>query len=123
MSDSAGNSQRQKPPQDQPKINCDQVAWLGDILDRHAAAVLDARVRISRGREAAKLAAILEIMEIVNVGFADNTARGNAIAQFPELRRQSETTSNLKENGHHPEGEAVNGNSPRSNDSLVAGRG
>ena len=90
VEDGAGYTQRQKPPADQPKISCDQVAWLADILDRHAAAVLDARVRISRGREAAKLAAILEIMEVVGVGFADNAARGNAIAQFPELRMGSE---------------------------------
>lgn len=66
-------------------INCDQVAWIGDIFDRYRATVAENHVSVSRAREAAKVAAILELMEILNLGFQDATAAGNVIAGLPEL--------------------------------------
>lgn len=67
-------------------ITCDQVAWLGDVLDRYAEILRTPRVRISRAAGGARLAAMLEIMEILDLGFSDDSARGNAVAVFPELR-------------------------------------
>lgn len=70
----------------QQQVSCDQVAWLGDILDRHCHAVTQTNPAISRAKESARLAALLEIMEVLRLEFADDTARRNAIAGFKELR-------------------------------------
>ena len=75
------------------KITCDQVAWLGDVLDRHRHASQMHDLGLSRAPSAAKLAAMLEIMEILHLDFADDAARGNAIACFPELRGLSRGTA------------------------------
>lgn len=66
-------------------LNCDQIAWLNDVLNRYSHVVCDGNPRISRYERAAKLAALLEIMELTECRFADATAAGNAIFQFPEL--------------------------------------
>lgn len=66
-------------------LTCDEVAWLGDVLDRHAGVMRMNRPGISRAGQAAKLAAIIEICELLNLGFQDRAAAGNAIAGFPEL--------------------------------------
>ena len=57
-------------------INCDQVAWLLDIADRHISR--EALPAISRKREMLKLGMVYEIMEIVGCSFKDEDARRNA---------------------------------------------
>jgi len=72
------------------EISCDQVAWVNDALDRYAEALRVPRVGISRSREAGKLACLLEIMEVLFLEFADDSARGNAVAGFRELRKATQ---------------------------------
>lgn len=64
-----------------PKIelNCDQVAWIMNALDRLTSCPHTAL------RKATKLATLLEIMQIVDAGFADNRASGNALSEFTEF--------------------------------------
>jgi len=70
-------------PIEKKKLNCDQVSVLMGILER-----LQSTPKFSsfaRMREAAQLAAILEIMEILGYEFEDNTASGNALSRFSEF--------------------------------------
>lgn len=60
-------------------INCDQIAWLGNALDRYAkvmAVTLDFP-RASYVAESAKTATILEIMDYLHMYFEDESARHN----------------------------------------------
>jgi len=57
-------------------ISCDQVAWLLDIADRYLPKLR--HPSISQEREMMKYAMLYEIMEILNLGFADDMARRNA---------------------------------------------
>ena len=56
-------------------INCDQVAWLLDIADRYLPKSIYPHV--SQEREMMKYAMLYEIMEIVDLYFADDNARWN----------------------------------------------
>lgn len=67
-------------------ITCDQVEWLGNVLDRYAEILRMPRVGISRAVGDARIAAIIEIMEILDLEFEDDAARRNVISVFPELR-------------------------------------
>lgn len=66
------------------KLNCDQVGWIMDILSRLQS---DSKnyPRVSRQRDALKLAALLEIMDIFGCEFEDNQAAGNALCHFNEF--------------------------------------
>jgi hypothetical protein len=68
-------------------IGCDQVVWLNEALRRYKTAVTQHSNApgISRCAEVARLAVLLEIMEIMGVEFADDAARQNALAEFPEF--------------------------------------
>lgn len=68
------------------RISCDQIAWLKDVVDRYDCATRGPLPGISRLREAAKLAALLEIMELLNLECEDNVALSNLLAGFRELR-------------------------------------
>ena len=80
---SAGSCQEKRVPS--RLLSCDEVAWLGDVLDRYASSIRQPHPGISRSGQAAKLAAIVELFELLNLGFQDKTAAGNAITGFPEL--------------------------------------
>jgi hypothetical protein len=84
MSNISATQQAQK----KSPLSCDQVAHISDVFDRYRAQCLIGNVGISRARETAKLAAILELMELLGLEFADDNARGNAVAGMPELRRK-----------------------------------
>ena len=56
-------------------INCDQVAWLLDIANRHLPQ--ECHPRISRKREMQRYAMLYEIMEILNLKFEDGSAAKN----------------------------------------------
>lgn len=60
-------------------INCDQVAWLGNALERYAKvmAVTSDFPRASYVAESAKTATILEIMDYLHLYFEDEKARHN----------------------------------------------
>ena len=71
------------------KINCDVVAWLTAILQRYEEAIKSSihNPSISRMDKAAKLAALLEIMDILNWEFEDDLASGNALSGFTEFNK------------------------------------
>ena len=111
-----GQENAQLSPDKRP-ISCDQVAWLNDALYRHADAVRNPYPSISRAREAGRLAALLEIMAVLDLEFADSAARENAVAGFRELHSPTEmprseqincgvefTESGLYRNCHRPRG-------------------
>lgn len=56
-------------------INCDQVHWLLQAIDRVIPPSPDQRV--SRQREMRKFACLYEIMEVAELKFADKSARWN----------------------------------------------
>lgn len=64
-----------------PKItlNCDQVYWIMSTLDRLVACPHRTL------QKATKLATLLEIMHIIDAGFEDNRASGNALSEFTEF--------------------------------------
>lgn len=66
------------------KLTCDQVSTLMGILERlqNASKTFPA---LARMREAAQLATILEIMDILGYEFEDNDAAGNALSRFSEF--------------------------------------
>jgi len=67
------------------KINCDQVAWINDIFRRFAETSGKNYAGISRSKEVARVAAILELMEILHLEFEDKNAAGNVLSSFPEF--------------------------------------
>lgn len=75
----------QKPETLKRKINCDDVAWLRDVFNRLIQAVRVPNPSISRGWPTAKIAAILELMEILQLEFEDDLAAMNAIG-MPEFK-------------------------------------
>ena len=66
----------------QQKINCDQVIWLQNILERYRATCRIATVAASYADEAAKLAAIHEIVELFGLQWEDDSAMSNAAYKF-----------------------------------------
>lgn len=56
-------------------INCDQVAWLLDIAERHLPR--QTTPRICQQREMQKYAMLYEIMEVAGLKFSDASARWN----------------------------------------------
>jgi len=60
---------------DMKKINCDQVAWLLDITDRHIPK--DKHPQISRQREMQRYAMLYEIMDAAGLSFEDQSALDN----------------------------------------------
>lgn len=81
-----GDSAQQQNANRKRPLSCDQVAWVEDALARYAETLSVKRVGISRAREAGQLACLLELMEVLGFEFADDAARGNAVAGFGELR-------------------------------------
>ena len=77
--------QSRKELPDTQGLSCDQVAWIYESLDRFIVAIHRREPSVSRKDVVAKLAVLLEIMEIVGVGFEDKSACGNAITGIPEL--------------------------------------
>jgi hypothetical protein len=71
------------------KIGCDEVAWISDIVRRHrrAVALSHDMPGISRLGRAADLAALLELMEILRLEFADEAAARNALSGFHQLTK------------------------------------
>lgn len=69
------------------KINCDRVIWLQDILERYRAACRIATVAASYADEAAKLAAIHEIVELFNLQWEDESAMRNAAYKFFPIQK------------------------------------
>lgn len=80
-----GSGQTEAQAEKPQMLNCDQVAWLKHVLDRFEAAVRREGPSISRGVKAAKMAAVLEIAELMGCAFEDDAAKHNAISDFPEL--------------------------------------
>ena len=83
--ESEPNGMRQEPEPLKVKINCDQVAWIQDIFRRFTETTRKNYPGISRLKEIACVAAILELMEILHLEFEDKGAAGNVICSFPEF--------------------------------------
>lgn len=68
-------------------LTSDEISWIYNALDRYTEQIKrNAGVpAISRSIQTAKLAALLEIMETLNLRFEDKDAATNAISQFKEL--------------------------------------
>src|SRR5258706_6177346 len=72
-------------------INCDQVASLMFILN----SLQSTPYRSDKEKHAAKMAALLDVMELLGYEFEDNAAAGNALSafwEFNELRRSRKVT-------------------------------
>jgi len=69
------------------KINCDQVIWLQNILERYRETCRIATVAASYADEAAKLAAIHEIVELFGLQWEDESAMRNAAYKFFPIRK------------------------------------
>jgi hypothetical protein len=68
------------------KLNCDDVSNITWALGRFEEACRrDACTKSSLAVKAAKMVALLEIMNMLGLDFEDDSARHNAIAEFPEL--------------------------------------
>ena len=80
-----GSGQTAAPAEKPRMLGCDEVAWLKYVLDRFEAAVRRDGPSISRGVKAAKMAAVLEIAELMGCAFEDDAAKHNVISDFPEL--------------------------------------
>ena len=65
----------------------DEISWIYNVLDRYTEQIKRnvGVPTISRSIQTAKLSALLEIMEILNLRFEDKDAATNAISQFKEL--------------------------------------
>jgi len=76
-----------KPRVEKSTITADQVVWVGNALDRYAKQIRGCfgDPGISRAQDVARLAAILEIMENLNIGFRDKHAAMSAISNLQEL--------------------------------------
>jgi hypothetical protein len=73
-------------PTQKGKIDCDQVAWIQNAIDRYTDIVARKYPDISRQKDLGKLALLLEIMETLGFEFEDDAAAGNAIYSVPELQ-------------------------------------
>jgi hypothetical protein len=79
----------QEMKREKKKLNCDQVSWLKNALDRLQSLSEQRFPAVSQMKEAAKLATLLEIMEVLGYEFEEDAAAGNALSrfwQFNELR-------------------------------------
>lgn len=66
-------------------LNAGEVCLINNALDRHAHQIVRGNPGISRQYAAAKLSALLEIMDVLNLEFEDDSAASNAISQFKEF--------------------------------------
>lgn len=78
----------------QQKINCDQVIWLQNILERYRETCRIATVATSYADEAAKLAAIHEIVELFGLQWEDDSAMRNAAYKFFPVSKDYVNRSN-----------------------------
>ena len=67
------------------KLGCDEIAWISAALDRFAAVARNRNIYSERSMKGAKLACLLEIMDVAGCEFEDDVARHNALSDFPEL--------------------------------------
>ena len=70
-------------------IDCNQVTEILNLFTRYESIIKTLPERSSNYKKSIKLASLMEIMQILNAGFADNSASGNAIHElheFDELR-------------------------------------
>ena len=75
-------------------LNCDEIAWIKDIFERYKRHVsIDKPSIANKEDDAMLLASLLELMDLLNLGFQDRSARHNAISQFPELYPQDSSES------------------------------
>jgi len=96
-------SQEQEQPKNLKTINCDQVSWIMAILTRYSEAVRKNSTcpSISRLGKTAKLAALLELMEILGLKFDDDLASGNGLSElteFNELRKIGDASNKARSN-------------------------
>ncbi len=71
-------------------IGCDQVVWVSDILGRFEEVVKFKRQGISRISQAAKLSALIELMEILHLKFDSEEAYQNAVNIILPREKQPE---------------------------------
>lgn len=68
------------------KLNRDKVVWLNDVLDRFTENALKSNYKgISRVIKVNKLAALLEIMDVLGLEFEDRYSAINALTDMPEF--------------------------------------
>lgn len=79
------DAEMQRTGPERRKLCCDQVAWITAALDRFAKVARNRNSFSERDLKAAKLAALLEIMDVTGCEFEDDLARRSAISEFPEL--------------------------------------
>lgn len=70
-----GMQPREAPNLKGRPINCDQVAWMLDAIDRHLPP--SNKPAVSRAREMQKYALFYEIMEVAHLHFEDDAAQHN----------------------------------------------
>lgn len=76
------------------KINRDQVIWLQNVLDRYQRVLSLATVSASQLPEAAKIAAIHEIVEIFGLEWEDDVALRNVVYRFlPTLKGKTDESN------------------------------
>lgn len=74
------------------KIDCDIVASVMLILERHEeSSRRGASTASPRLTKAAKMVALLDLMDLLGLDFDDDRARHNAISEFPELYHEKKT--------------------------------
>lgn len=78
-----GMQPREAPNLKGRPINCDQVAWMLDAIDRHLPP--SNKPAVSRAREMQKYALFYEIMEVAHLHFEDEAAQHNGTP--PDVRR------------------------------------
>ncbi len=83
--DCVKSSPMQERRKEKKKLDRDQVSWLMNALERFANATNQHVLMASRLPNAAKLAALLEIMEVLGYEFEDKAAAGNALYPFWEF--------------------------------------
>lgn len=67
------------------QMSCDQVAHIKNALDRFENVIRSNPPSISRLVEASKMATVLELAELLDFDFEDDSARHNVISRFPEV--------------------------------------
>ena len=78
------------------KINCDQVSWIMGTMDRLLSTSRQHFPMVSRQADATKLAALLEIMEVLGYEFEDSAAAGNALSMFWEFNAMRKLTDKVE---------------------------
>ncbi len=83
-------------------LTADEISWIYNALDRYTEQIKRnvGVPAISRSIQTAKLAALLEIMETLNLIFEDKDAATNAISQFKELDIINPKTITITIGGH-----------------------